>query len=42
LPDVATVAQGIPCQRLPATLHGVVFDIFGWKREPPHSPSQNQ
>jgi hypothetical protein len=28
-----------PYQRLPATLHGVVFDIFGWERDPPAQTS---
>ena len=47
-PDVSSIGPTRPCRRLPATLHGVVFDIFGW--EPwlfggeisglkPHTPS---
>jgi len=31
LPDVSSVGPKRPCRRPPATLHGVVFDIFGWE-----------
>jgi hypothetical protein len=32
LPDVSSITpQKRPCRRPPATLHGVVFDIFGWE-----------
>jgi len=35
LPDVSKCFRGLkhPCRRSLVTLHGVVFDIFGWERE---------
>jgi hypothetical protein len=34
LPDVSSIRPKHPCRRLPATLHGVVFDIFCWELKP--------
>ena len=31
MPDVSSIGPKRPCRRPPATLHGVVFDIFGWE-----------
>ena len=31
MPDVSSIGPKRPCRRPRATLHGVVFDIFGWE-----------